>query len=104
VNRPPINTIQLPDDAEMRMQRQFVAGFEFLYGQPFGQPMVLRKNISLTTAFTTVRHGLGRPMQGYLVVRSSGPAMFSDADATTDTNNNVQIKASGATTASLLFF
>lgn len=88
----------------MRMQRQFVAGFEFLYGQPFGQPMTARKGVPLTTSFTTVRHGLGRPMQGYLVVRSSGPAMFSDADATTDTNNNVQLKASAATTVNLLFF
>lgn len=88
----------------MRAQRIAVDALNYLYGQPFGQPMTMLKGVALTTSFKAVRHALGRPMQGYIVVRSSGPAMVSDADATTDTTNQVQLKASAATTVTLLFF
>jgi len=104
VNRPPVNTVQLPDDAQMRMQTQLVAALQFLYGQPLGQPTSLLKGVALTTTAKNVRHGLGRPMQGYMVVRSSGPAMVSDADATSDKSNQVSMTASAATTVTLLFF
>lgn len=66
---------------------------------------VLVEGISLTTSFKNVSHGLGRPVRGYVLVKSDVITSLKDDDAN-NVNRSLYIKlAAGATaTVSVWFF
>jgi hypothetical protein len=62
-------------------------------------------NIALTSGANTINHGLGRPLQGYIVILNSANVTFYDSQATNQKPQLMLIlNASGATTVSLYVF
>jgi hypothetical protein len=61
-------------------------------------------NVAIRVVDTPVFHGLGRPIRGYLVVRSNALATTCEGATSTNPSLFVNIKASVAVTATLLFF
>src|SRR2546427_36219 len=65
------------------IQQTIAATASFLLGIPTNQGQSLIKSVALTTSATQVRHGLRRPVNGYMVVRNSANATFIDSDTAT---------------------
>src|SRR5256885_14446182 len=109
--RPNVTTFQASEanvghagaaDLLNRLQQMILAAFQFLFSQPLGLGQVLVKGVALTTAATSVRHGLGRPVQGWIVVRADAQATVIDDGGTDPTTIN--LTASADATVSILFF
>ena len=96
--------VKLEDHALTQLQNN-VAGFT---GQLVSNPLlsgVLLTGISIINGVTSISHGLGRPPQGYIVVRSTAAVSVWDVVVNQTTPNaTLQLSANAAATISIYIF
>lgn len=62
-------------------------------------------DVSIRTTDTPVFHGLGRPIRGWIVVRSNKISAYCEGTASTSPSQFINLKANGANVVvTLLFF
>ena len=84
------------DDRNFQMmQSQWSSQLNPVLAKPQIQSSIL-KNVALTTGTNTINHLLGRPLQGWKVIRLRGPATIYDLQDTNQMQNLTLVLSSSA--------
>lgn len=77
------------------MQTQWASQLNPVIAKPQVQSSIL-KNVTLTSGTNTINHLLGRPLQGWKIVRQRGPASIYDLQDTNQMPNLTLVLNSSA--------
>ena len=87
-----------------KIQDSLVTTFREIAERPFGRDTVLVEDIALTTSDVAVPHGLGRPVRGWLIVKSNAGVFPYTVTAHSNPDQFINLRAASSVTVSLLFF
>lgn len=104
MNRAVPTLIQHDDETVNRIQRGALDALAYLFGLPTSRAQVLRTGVKLVATDTLVSHGIGQPLQGWVVVRNNANAVVFEVTVSPDPKTTVFLRASAPCTVSLLFF
>lgn len=93
------------DKAAANLESAMVACWESIVKNPLLQNLNIVKNVSISTSDTTVSHGLGKAITGWVVVRKNANIVVYESSTTNSAPTaSIILKASGSGTISVLFF
>lgn len=89
----------------MLMQTKWASQLNQLLGSPISVPVFLQ-NILLASGDNTINHLLGRPLQGWFVVRmqTAGVALYDKQSTNQMPDKTLVLNSSGVATISLMVF
>jgi hypothetical protein len=98
----PFRRINTTDQILMRLQDAIGESLASLLSVPLLSQVTV--SVSLSTSPTAVAHGLGRPVQGWLVVRKNAAADVYEGDVSIAPNKTINLVASASVDVTILFF
>lgn len=99
-----IGLVQTPDRTINQLQQNIKQAVDPVINNPLTQGQLLT-SIALTSGTNVINHGLGRKLQGWIVVGQGSAASFYDSQATNPSQNlTLILVASAGVTINLYVF
>lgn len=104
-NLPQLSQIQSDDQSLNRLQSEWRSKLNPILAFPPVSGQLISK-VALTSGSNIIRHGLGRPLQGWIMtrMRSAAVQVYDTQDSNPAPSTTLQLTSTGASTVDLWVF